>query len=130
MTSLRFALPRAEVLTANQRLHWAQKARLTKDLRFLGKIVTAPHLDRLDPDDQAAAFHDRAHLTVHVGWPDKRRRDVANISPTIKALLDGIVDAGLLPDDDDTHLIGPDLRPYVAAMRGHVILDFEFEEVT
>jgi hypothetical protein len=115
------------VLTANQRQHWAPKARTTADLRQLG------HIHAVNSSQSWIAgqpLMPRAHLTVRVGWPDKRRRDVANISPTIKALIDGIVDAGLLLDDDDTHLIGPDLRPYVAGMRGHVVLDFEFEEVT
>ena len=30
--------------------------------------------------------------------------------PTLKALVDGLVDAGLLPDDDARHLQGPDMR--------------------
>jgi crossover junction endodeoxyribonuclease RusA len=123
VTTLRFELPHAMTLSANGRQHWAQKARATRNLRTL-----AAH----SADQQMVGRgirYDRAHLTVHVGWPTRHRRDVANISPTIKALIDGIVDAGLLPDDDDTHLIGPDLRPYFAGVKGHVVLDFEFEEV-
>lgn len=118
MTTLHFELPRAVLLSANGREHWAQRARVTKHLRQLAAIAARPHPPM-----------DRAHLTVRVGWMDKRRRDVANISPTLKALIDGCVDAGLLADDDDTHLIGPDLRPWVAGKYGHVVLDFEFEEV-
>ena len=30
--------------------------------------------------------------------------------PTAKAVVDGLVDAGVLPDDDAKHLLGPDLR--------------------
>ena len=30
--------------------------------------------------------------------------------PTLKALVDGLVDAHLIPDDDWKHLIGPDVR--------------------
>lgn len=118
MTTLHFELPHALILTANQRLHWAQKARTTISLRDIGRVTA--RYPQLVP-------YRRAHLTVRVGWPDKRRRDVANIAPTIKALVDGIVDAGLLPDDDDRHLVGPDLRGYVAGVRGHVVLDFDFQ---
>ncbi len=46
-------------------------------------------------------------VTVH---PAKggRLRDVGNVS--VKAAIDGLVDYGLIPDDDDAHLLGPDLR--------------------
>lgn len=39
--------------------------------------------------------------------------DAAATSTTtcpLKALVDGLVDAGLLPDDDARHLQGPDMR--------------------
>ena len=117
--TLHFELPRTAILSANGRDHWAKKARVTAALRALGK-----HQARVNGTPM-----ERAHLTVHVGWPDKRRRDVSNIEPTLKALIDGCVDAGLLPDDDDTHLTGPDKRPYYAGKRGHVVLDFEFEAI-
>lgn len=36
--------------------------------------------------------------------PDNRRRDTSNIFPTVKAVIDGIVDAGVLPDDSDKYV--------------------------
>ena len=36
--------------------------------------------------------------------------DPANAYPAVKALIDGLVDAGVLPDDDAAHLDGPDMR--------------------
>ena len=125
MTTLHFELTRDLILTANQRLHWAPKARKTSDLRQLGYIEGRRVRRATFPSGMAYAMW-RAHLIVRVGWPQHRRRDVANLSPTIKALIDGCVDAGLLPDDDDAHLIGPDLRPYHAGRKGLVVLDFEF----
>lgn len=46
--------------------------------------------------------------TLHFG--DRRRRDCHNYYPTLKAIVDGLVDYGLLPDDSHQYLIGPDIR--------------------
>lgn len=116
-------VPRGDVLTANQRLHWAQRAKRSRMVRQMGHAQAATTLMR-----NPAGVLDRAHITVTVSWPDKRRRDVHNIMPTIKAAIDGIVDAGMLPDDSDAHLIGPDLRvSSEKALPGFV--EFEFEVV-
>ena len=100
----------SNLLTANRRIHHMQRARATRVLRHAASINAEP-LPRMT----------RAHLTVWVSWPDRRRRDVHNVMPTVKALVDGAVSGpvrprgsdpwpGLLPDDDDHHLTGPDLR--------------------
>lgn len=96
-----FGVPRNLLLTANQRLHWAAKKDRTKAIRHLASTHTKTF---------KCAPLDAAHCVVEITWPDQRRRDAHNLMPTIKACIDGIVDAGLLPDDDDTHLTGPDLR--------------------
>jgi len=64
----------------------------------------------------------RAHLLAELRFADERRRDVHNLYPSIKALVDGLIDYGLLPDDDHRHLVGPDLRygPKVAKRVGGV----------
>lgn len=76
-------------LTANQRLHWASKAQRVKALREWAKVTFR------STDDWAAP------VSVRLDWyvPDKRRRDVDNTVPTLKALCDGLVDAGVVPDD-------------------------------
>lgn len=118
MTTIEFAIPTARIINANQRSHWARKAELTRFMRLEAKLHALGHPPM-----------ERAHLTVHVGWPDKRRRDAMNLHPSIKACVDGFVDAGLLDDDSDAHLTGPDLRPYVAGRKGYVVLTFHFEEI-
>lgn len=115
---LHFELPRALVLSSNDRKHWRVNADAIANLRAMGTL-TAASVERMD----------RAHLTVRIGWPDRRRRDAPNIWPTLKPLIDGITDAGLLEDDDDTHLVGPDLRPYHLGKSGIVVLDFEFRQI-
>lgn len=52
----------------------------------------------------------RAYMLAEFRFPDRRRRDPANWYPTVKACIDGIVDAGVLPDDSHDRLIGPDMR--------------------
>src|SRR5690606_17565708 len=39
--------------------------------------------------------------------PDKRRRDAGNWLATYKAQIDGLVDAGVVEDDDHTRVHGP-----------------------
>lgn len=48
---------------------------------------------------------ERCRITADLRWPDRRRRDSGNYMPTIKCAIDGIVDAGVLIDDDDTHVV-------------------------
>lgn len=53
----------------------------------------------------------KAHIVAELRFADKRvRRDPHNYYPTLKALIDGLIDYGLLPDDSHQYLIGPDLR--------------------
>lgn len=40
-------------------------------------------------------------------FPTNHRRDTGNLYPTVKALVDGLVDAGVLVDDCDGLLEGP-----------------------
>lgn len=67
---------------------------------------------------------DRAHIEVWYRFPDNRRREVGNLQPTSKAIVDGMVQRAerirgkaqrrpfvqLLPDDADKYLVGPDNR--------------------
>lgn len=50
------------------------------------------------------------HCVAWLSFPTSRRRDSANFQGAVKPIIDGIVSAGLLPDDDVTHLVGPDVR--------------------
>ena len=114
----------AEVVSANGRLHWARKARMVAEIRHRAamcwRLAGSPRLDRVG-------------CVVHVGYPDARRRDAHNLMPTVKALIDGFVHPfpgvrGLLVDDDDTRLTGPDLR-HEGITPGQYTLEFVFEEV-
>lgn len=87
------------LFTSNQRLHWRTRAKVTKAIRgaAMEAAFGVPELQR-------------AHITAVLHPHDKRRRDPANWYPAVKAAVDGIVDAGVLEDDDATRLVGPDMR--------------------
>lgn len=61
---------------------------------------------------RASMLHARAagvprlqHAKVTLEYQPRatRRSDSLNIAPTLKAAVDGLVDLGVLPDDDDAH---------------------------
>jgi crossover junction endodeoxyribonuclease RusA len=92
--------PPCAFINANDRHHHHAKAKLTKAWRQAAEAAVG-----FDP-----YYYERAHITVAYRFPTNHRREVANLQPTSKAIVDGLVDAGLLPDDSDDHVIGPDNR--------------------
>ena len=121
-----FSLTPGDILNSNDRsLHWGAKARRAKALRQRAAIAW-----RLAGSPQMS----RARLLVTVTYPTGHRRDVANLQATVKPLVDGMVHPfpgvrGLLPDDDDDHLIGPDMRHILPNTPGRYVLTLDFEEV-
>ncbi|MGK9222045.1 MULTISPECIES: hypothetical protein [unclassified Microbacterium] len=75
-------------LSMNYRMHHHVKAKITADLRAQAAA-------------RAASFPASRHVEVQLTWvvTDKRRRDEENIVATLKPLCDGLVDAGVVPDD-------------------------------
>jgi len=122
MTTFTLTVHRSNLLTANERKHRMQVARATKVLR---------HAACMQAQTVRATPFERAHVIVTVAWPNRRRRDVLNIAPTIKACIDGMTDAGLWDDDDDRHLIGPDFRVSgeLSGVKDTTRLTFTIEEV-
>ena len=93
---MRIVLPfRKPPLTANDRMHWAQKSALTRQIRETAYVCARQA--KVPPQGRTAV------LTV---WfpPDKRRRDAGSLTLTAKAAIDGLVDAGVWPDDDPSHV--------------------------
>ena len=91
-------VPQSVWLTANGREHWAARANRTKILRHQARVLT---LDAIITEGVRFASAD---VTATVHYPTNRRQDPANAYPTVKAMIDGCVDAHLLPDDDADHL--------------------------
>jgi crossover junction endodeoxyribonuclease RusA len=82
------------LLNANGREHWTKRAHLTSDIRMTARNLSG-NIPRLDK--------------VKLRWlyfpPDNRKRDTGNLYPSFKAALDGLVDSGVLDDDNDKHVL-------------------------
>lgn len=89
-------VPKGIWLSANDRMHWAPKSERTRQLRTLGNV----HGRRIGQLGTS-------HVAAFIGYPRAGKADPANAAPTVKALIDGFVDAGVWPDDDSTHVLGP-----------------------
>jgi hypothetical protein len=103
-----------DLLNANQRPHHRVKAALTKEIREAACVMTrhakVPRLERV-------------HV-LYVVHPTSiaRRRDPGNWAPSAKAAVDGMVDAGVLEDDNSTRLLGPDPRLGTPVKGGQLVL--------
>lgn len=90
-------------MSANQRTHWAVRANLTAAWREAsGWTARDAGIPALGPSRVVAEL-----------WMVPRRRtriDPANYAPTAKAVVDGLVDAGIWPDDSSGWVTGPDMR--------------------
>lgn len=94
-------IPPGDLINANERLHWAVRARRTADLKAdAARVARAARVPRLE----------RVRVVGVVHPPDRRRRDPHNLYPTLKAYIDGIVQAGVLIDDDSQHLVSVAMR--------------------
>ncbi|MFG3340568.1 hypothetical protein [Glycomyces sp. NPDC048151] len=89
-------------VSANDRSHWQSKARLVKIWREAGALharaAKLPHIDT------------PVHITGWVCRTDTRRADAHNRILTVKAVIDGLVDAGILDDDNDKHVTAVTMR--------------------
>lgn len=82
-------------LNHNQRLHRMAEARIKAEVReataWLARSAGIPPCER---------------ITVQLHYAPGRRgtHDPMNITATSKPAIDGLVDAGVVPDDDSTHV--------------------------
>lgn len=101
MATYRISIPApAKFISANDRLHHMQRAKLTKAWREAAKEA-CKHLPPLTPP---------VHILASIQKPRAGRWDPNNLNGTTKAIVDGIVDAGIIPDDSWKEVIGPDHR--------------------
>ena len=88
--------PPATAITLNQRHHWATHARLVKEWRTAGMLYARKA--RIGPQPPS-------RIAVTLPVTGRRRRDPHNWTPTVKAIVDGLVDAGVWPDDNSAWIV-------------------------
>lgn len=95
------------LVSANRRIHHYLRAEVCAGWRKLAHDAAVAAYGHAEE----GTWHDRVRIVVTYRFPDLRRRDVGNLYPYVaKPLIDGLVDARVVPDDDDRHVIGPDAR--------------------
>lgn len=124
--------------------HWTASSGKVEILRQRGNVQRRK-LDR----------YDRVRLTAVVSYPDRVARDSANLHPTLKAYVDGLVNGmpeykavmkggklkrvrlapdrntGILPDDSDLFLAGPHIEwsGRRSPLKDHFRFEFALEEL-
>lgn len=106
-------------LNPNKRNHWAVKARAAADYRLACKV------DCLDQWGRAT-LQPPVKATITFIITDKRRHDPVNLYRMFKPGEDGLVDAGIIVDDDFKNY-QPELRFEAGTKRG---IRMELEEMS
>jgi crossover junction endodeoxyribonuclease RusA len=100
-----------EWLNSNDRRFRFNKTRLTKAWRGLGVQAVRKALGTTPVENESPnTFEGRVHVVASFWKPTRTHYDPNNLWPTLKAICDGLTDAGLWADDDHEHVIGPDMR--------------------
>jgi crossover junction endodeoxyribonuclease RusA len=88
-------------LSPNARTHWTRKAHCTQKYRWLVGQLARP----LAREKRLRVPWDKATVSLTFYQPNDLRRDADNFLASMKAAFDGLVDAGILKDDNRiTHL--------------------------
>ncbi len=91
LTVITFPAPE-RLLNLNDRLHWTvqrRRARAWRDAAHWA-AVAALGIERRRP---------ACVVAISLPVKDRRKRDPHNLFPTVKPIVDGLVDAGIWPDD-------------------------------
>jgi len=86
-----------EMISQNDRLHHIVKADITSHLRTIARATDFSDLDEVP----TFTPENPCYVLVVVNPPTNRRMDSINWYPTVKPLIDGLVDAELFSDDND-----------------------------
>lgn len=89
-------------LTMNGREHWSKRAQITRQIRTASRYLC-----------NGLGAVEAVQVTLTYYPKDRRVRDADNLIATYKPVCDGIVDAGIVPDDDPAHMVK--VMPVIAA---------------
>lgn len=84
---------------ANHRGQWARHRANSERQRFRRRAAQIGETDGADWTPLDFTIITARHVS-----PVRRRRDPLGLAERLKGIVDGLVDAGLLPDDDEDHI--------------------------
>lgn len=93
-------LHRTSLVTDNERGGLALRAERVQRLRRWGALIAFEN-------GKITRLGCRGRVEVEVAYPDRRRRNSSRLAPTAAAIVDGLVEVGLLGDGSDGVLDGP-----------------------
>jgi crossover junction endodeoxyribonuclease RusA len=101
-------------MSMNDRGHWAPKAQKVAQVREWSALAASE-----------AHIPPMQFCSVVMLWtvPDKKRRDEENPMPDFKAACDGLVDAGVVPDDTPQYMAK--FMPVITYEKGVAAVRFE-----
>ena len=109
----------APLMSMNQRLHWSKQRR---HARLWRRAAWAAAVDQVPVQRVIARQLPPCTVTVHLPVHDRRRRDPHNYFPVVKAVVDGLVDAKLWPDDTPDWVTTTEPRLRLAATGDSFVL--------
>lgn len=98
--SLVIAVPQKKIINANQGLHHRVKAARVKHLRALSRDLGLARRGQAINNNGEFPKFDTYKVKFVVHQPQRRWIDPPNFSPTSKAFIDGLTDAGWWDDDN------------------------------
>ena len=101
------------LLSANTRHHWSVNREVARTWRHAA-ATTARH--------QGIPSMTRARVVVTFHKATSHRYDPGNLAPVSKAIVDGLVDAGVFLDDSHEYVVGPDHRAGAKTATPHVVV--------
>ena len=101
MAELTIVVPRSLWMSSNQRRDRRADMGKVRDLRTLGFATARLH--------RLPTFH-QVHVCAFIQYPTAHKADPPNAWPTLKAILDGLTDAGVWADDSSEHVVATEFR--------------------
>lgn len=103
-------------LNAERKHHWS--VRKTVAAYWRANTEAAVRLAEIPPLN-------KVHVTVTFHKNTNRMYDVSNLLPVAKSCVDSLVDAGIIPDDNNHYVIGPDMRAGAKSTTPHIVITIE-----
>lgn len=113
-----------QIISSNDRHHRFIENEIKKYLRNLGKEICEKNKPK-----ETFSPEKPCNITITISAPTSRRMDPPNLYPTVKALIDGMTDAGLWIDDNYTVIQALTFKYGGKSGHKNYVLRFEIEEI-